>query len=269
MRTIARKLLNISAVSLSVVALALVVCLGTPSGAGADEADAKKLLKAMSDYMAEQKAISFGFDATLEVITKDNQKLALASSGAVTLNRPGKIRATRAGGHADIEMLFDGKTLTLFGNNANLYTQIDVPGTIDNLVDELRDKYNRPLPAADLLLSNAYDELMLDVTDVKDLGSGVIDGVECDYLAFRKEVVDWQIWIAQGDNPFPCRYVITSKDIPHSPQYSIQIRDWKTGNDVASDDFGFKNSTNAKKVDVKDLKGMSALPDHFKKGDTQ
>ncbi len=269
MRSLVWKSARISKAGLAAAALALMVCLGTPSGARADEADAKRLLKAMSDYMAAQNSISFGFDANLEVITKDNQKLALASSGAVTLNRPGKIRATRAGGHADIEMLFDGKTLTLIGKIANLYTQIDVPGTLDNLVDVLREKYNRPLPAADLIMSNAYDELMADVTDVKDLGSGVIDGVECDYLAFRKEAVDWQIWIAQGDNPYPCRYVITSKDIPHSPQYSIQIRDWKTGSAAASDDFGFKNSMNATKVDVKDLKGMSALPDHFKRGDTR
>lgn len=269
MRTIVRKLLSISAVSISAAALSLMVVLGAPSGARADEADAKKLLKAMSDYMASQKAISFGFDATLEVVTKDNQKLALASSGTITLNRPDKIRATRSGGFADIEMLFDGNTLTLFGNNANLYTQISVPGTIDNLVDVLRDKYKRPLPAADLITSNAYDQLMTDVIDVKDLGSGVIDGFECDYLAFRKKAVDWQIWIAQGANPYPCRYVITSKDVPHSPQYSIQIRDWKTGPAVAPDDFGFKNSSNAKKVDVKDLKGMSALPVHFKRGDTQ
>ena len=106
---------------------------------------------------------------------------------------------------------------------------------------------------------------MEDVTDVKDLGSGVINGVECDYLAFRKKKVDFQIWIAQGKRPYPCRYVVTSKDIPHSPQYSIQIRDWKTGSAVASDDFGFKNSTKAKKVGVKDLEGMSALPDHFKR----
>ena len=55
-------------------------------------------------------------------------------------------------------MLFDGKTLTLFGNNANLYTQISVPGTIDDLVDVRREKYKTPLPAADLLMSNAYDE---------------------------------------------------------------------------------------------------------------
>jgi hypothetical protein len=255
--------------SIFAVLLSLIVGLGAPLESRADEADAKRLLKAMSDYMVSQKAISFGFDATLEVITKDDQKLALASSGTVNLNRPDKIRATRAGGHADIEMLFDGTTLTLFGKTANLYTQVNEPGTLDNLVDQLREKYNRPLPAADLIMSNAYDELMMDVIDVKDLGSGVIDGVECDYLAFRKKEVDFQIWIAQGSNPYPCRYVITSKDIPHSPQYIIQIRDWKTGSAVAEDDFGFKNSTNAKKVDVKDLTGMSALPDHFKRGAAQ
>ena len=203
-------------------------------------------------------------------MTKDDQKLALASSGAVTLNRPDKIRATRSGGFADVEMLFDGKTLTLFGKSSNLYTQIGVPGTIEQLVDELRDKYNRPLPAADLILSNSYDELMLDVNDVKDLGSGVIGGVECDFLAFRKKEIDFQIWIAQGERPYPCRYVITTKDIAHSPQYSIQIRDWKTGDDVASDDFGFNNAASAKKIDLKDLKGiMSELPQHFKIGGAQ
>jgi hypothetical protein len=223
----------------------------------------------MSDYMAAQKVISFAFDATLEVVTKEEQRLALASSGTVTLKRPDKICATRAGGFADIEMLFDGETLTLVGKNANLFTQIEVPGSIDHLVDELRNTYNRPLPAADLLLSNAYEELMLDVVDVKDLGSGVIDGVECDFLAFRKQEVDWQIWIAQGDRPYPCRYVITSKGMAQGPQYSIQIRDWKTGDEVASDDFGFKNPTQAKKVDLKDLQGMSDLPTHFKRGDSQ
>ncbi len=270
MRTIARKLLSISAVSISAAALSLIVVLGAPSGARADEADAKSRLKAMSDYMAAQKAISFGFDATLEVVTKEGQTLALASSGTVTLNRPDKIRATRAGGFADIEMIFDGNTLTLFGKTKNIFTQVVVPGTVDELVDVLRDKYNRPLPAADLLMSNAYDELMPGVVDVKDLGSVVIDGVECDYFAFRKKEVDWQIWIAQGDRPYPCRYVITSKLIAGEPQYSNQARDWKTGDQVAPDDFGFKNETSAKKIEPSELKDMmSDLPKNFKKEDTQ
>jgi hypothetical protein len=239
-------------------------------GASADEVAAKKLLKSMSDYMAAQEAISFGYDSTLEVVTTQGQKLALASSGTVILNRPDKIRATRSGGFADVETLFDGKTLTLLGKTANLYTQIDVPGTVDHLVDELKDKYDRPLPASDLLMINSYDELMADVTDAKDLGSGVINGVECDFLAFRNVDVDWQIWIAHGDRPYPCRYVITSKKIADGPQYSIQVRDWKTGDEVAVDDFSFKNPSSAKKIDPKDLQDMmSELPQHFKRGHTQ
>ena len=235
-----------------------------------DSAEAKRLLKAMSDYVAAQSAVSFDYDSTLEVVTNDDQKLALVSSGAVTLNRPDKIRATRSGGFVDAEILFDGKTLTLLGKNAQKYTQLESPGSVEHLINELKDKYNRPLPAADLLLSNSYDELMQDVYDSKDLGSGVVAGKECDFLAFRKDEVDFQIWIAQGDRPYPCQFVVTSKRIANGPQYSVQIRDWKTGADVAAADFAFTNATNAEKVELKDLQDkIGDLPEHFSLGAKQ
>ena len=76
--------------------LTMIIAAGTFSGgASAGEADAKTLLKAMSDYLAEQKAISFAYDTNLEVVTKDHQKLLLASSGKVEMGRPDKFRATR------------------------------------------------------------------------------------------------------------------------------------------------------------------------------
>ena len=228
-------------------ALAISVMVGVP-GARADEAQAKQLFKAMSDYMAAQQTISFNFDTSFEVITKDDQKIAFASSGSVTLNRPDKIRATRAGGFANVELVFDGKTVSLLGKEANLYAQAEVPGTIDNLVDVLRDKFHRPLSGADLLMSDVYDQLMPLVTNVKDLGSGVIRGVECDHFAFRTKEVDWQIWITQGDNPHPCRYVVTTKEVKGWPQYTVDVRDWKTGTDVAADDFAFKPPPGARKL---------------------
>jgi hypothetical protein len=261
-------LVNPTVRSLSAFALSLMLLSGISVKANADEADAKRLLKAMSDYLAAQQAISFDYDAVLEVVTKDEQILALAGSGKVALNRPDKILATRSSGFADVEMSFDGKTLTLLGKNANLYAQEDVPGSVDNLVDVLR-KRNRPLPAADLLLADPYEALMQDVVDVKDLGSGVIGGVECDYLAFRAKEVDWQIWIAQGDRPYPCRYVISSKFMDGSPQYSIQVRDWKTGDEVAATDFTFTPPADAKKVDLKNLEGTDELPEHFQLGEAQ
>jgi hypothetical protein len=232
-----------------------------------DSAEAKARLKAMSDFLAAQKSLSTGFDTVFEVVTPTDQKLGLASSGTVTLVRPDKIRVARSGGFADFEILYDGKALTLLGKNANLYTQIAAPGTVDQLIDDLRDKYKRPLPGADLLLTDSYDGLMQDVYDSKDLGSGVVNSVECDTFAYRKNDVDWQIWIAQGERPYPCRFVVTSKLANGDPQYTIQFRDWKFGSDVAADDFAFKNASGAKQVELTDVQDkLGDLPENFKMG---
>ena len=66
---------------ISVAVLPLIVLLGALAEVKADEADAKRMVKAMSTYMAGQKSISFGYDSILEVVTKDHQTLSLASSG--------------------------------------------------------------------------------------------------------------------------------------------------------------------------------------------
>ena len=227
------------------------------------EASARRQLKAMSDYMAAQKAISFGYDTSLEVVTTENQKLGLASSGTVTVNRPDKLRVTRTGGFADVEFVFDGKTVTMLGKNANAYAQAPAAGTIDALVDTVRTKYHRPIPGADLLMSNIHDELVPEITNAKDLGSGVIDGVECDHLAFRTKDVDWQIWIAQGERPYPCRYVITSSQMARAPAYSIDLRDFKAGDAAAPASFAFKAPANARKLNPGELRDFDDLPSIF------
>jgi hypothetical protein len=231
--------------------------------ARADEAQANSLVKAMSDYLGAQKAISFDYDTNLEIVNPQQQKIGLASSGALLLNRPDKLRVMRMGGFANAEMVFDGKTVTLLGKNANLYAQIEAPGTIDQLVDVLRDKYHRPVPGADLLMSDPYNELMPLVEDVKDLGSGVIRGTECDHLAFRTKEVDWQIWIAQGAKPYPCRYVITSKVVAGSPEYTLDVRGWKSGAEVASDDFKLAIPQGAEKIDPAEIPDLNDIPAIF------
>ena len=254
---------------LSVAVVAAAVGFGTTAGAMADEGEAKALLKAMSDYLAGETTISFNFDSDLEVVTSDLQKLKFASSGTVSLTRPDKIRVTRTGGFADVEMVFDGKQLTVLGKNLSRYAQAEAPGTIDQLVDHLRVNLGVEAPGADLLLSNVYDQLMDAVVDVKDLGSGVVGGVECNHLAFRTTSVDWEIWIALGERPYPCRYVITSKLVAQAPEYRIQVSDWMTGSDVAADDFSFNNAGGATKADLSELHGVDELPDLAAEGGAQ
>jgi hypothetical protein len=51
--------------------------------------------------------------------------------------------------------------------------------------------------------------------------------VPCDHLAVRTAGgVDFQVWIAQGDEPLPRRIVITYKDENGQPQFWADFSNW-------------------------------------------
>jgi hypothetical protein len=249
-----------SAVGWCAAAIVLVLTMLLSVTPNAQAQDAAKILKAMTDYVASQKIISATYDSDIEVITNDLQKIQFASSGQMLLSRPDKARVSRVGGYVDAELVFDGKTLSVLGKNLNAYAQTDAAGSIDQLVAKLRNEFGLAIPAADLMLSGAYDEMMKDVLDAKHIGRGVIDGHECEHLAFRNNDVDWQIWIQLGDHPIPRQYVITSKAVTGAPQYTLRIKDWKTDVQVPADTFAFKPPADAKKVDISALSGIDEVP---------
>jgi hypothetical protein len=241
----------------SAAALA-VVLLGSFVGAvQADEAQARALLAAMTEYLRSQPTLSFDLDSSVEVVTTDGIKVAIASSGSLAMERPDKIRLRRHGGFATVEMTYDGKVLSVVNSDAGVYGQSEVPGTVDDLIETLRTDYGLPLPAADLLASDAGAVLLADVTEVRDLGSGFIRGEECDHLVFRSAEVDWQIWIAQGDVPHPCRFVITSREIEGWPQYTLDFSAWGAG--ALEPAFAFEVPAGAQKVEVKDIPDLDEV----------
>jgi hypothetical protein len=215
-----------------------------------DSHDAAKILKAMSDYTAAQKSISATFDSDIEIITPDLQKIQFTSSGQIKLNRPDKLRIRRTGGYADVELVYDGKMLSLYGNNAKSYVQTDAAGTVDEVINLLQAHTGAAMPGTDLLLANSYDELMANVIDAEHVGLGVIDGVECEHLAFRGTDVDWQIWIETGARAVPRKYVITSKTVAGAPQYTLRIKEWKTDAIADADAFAFKPPADATKISL-------------------
>jgi hypothetical protein len=55
--------------------------------------------------------------------------------------------------------------------------------------------------------------------------------------------------------------VITSKLVAQAPEYRIQVSNWKSGAEVASDDFSFKSPDGATKADLAELRSLDELPD--------
>lgn len=236
----------------------------TIEAADADDAELKRMFKVMTDYMAGEQAISFDYDATLEIVTVDMMKIGLASSGSLLLQRPDKARMTRAG-VVDVELTYDGKAVSVIGKNLNVHTKIPMEGSVDEMIEALRFSYGVHAPAADLLSSDAFEIMMDNVIGGKDLGSGVVGGEVCDHLAFRTMDTDWEIWIADGDVPRPCRFTITSRMMAMAPSYTVQISNWKSGTDVASDDFQLEVG-DAKEVTIEEMPDLDALAGLLEEG---
>jgi hypothetical protein len=227
------------------------------------EPEADALLERMSAHLASLKTFSFDADNTLEVVTKDGQKLQFVAASHVSIRRPDKIRSDRKGEKADLTLYYDGKTITIHGKRLNLYAQAPAPDNIDDAIDFMRDKLELEAPASDLAYSNPYDVLMEDVVSGKVLGTAEIDGVKCTHLAYRGKSVDWQLWIEDGPAPLPRKYLITTKDVQGEPEFSVTLHNWNTSADLPNDLFTFTPPAGAQRIEFLQAleKRKSATPE--------
>ena len=241
--------------------LAAMAIAGVPAPAtSAEDSAAQNILKTMADYVSRQENLSLKYDADVEVVTPAVEKIQFSASGDVTLSRPNKFRISRTGGYADVELVSDGATVTVHDRDGNQFAQVSAAGSFDEVVERLRAEAPVELPGADLLLSKPYEELMAGVLEAKHIGRGVVEGIECEHLAFRNLDTDWQIWIEVGDRPVPRKYVITSKAVGAAPQYTLRLREWKTGLTTAADAFTFKPPAGSSGVAISLLKDIDEIP---------
>ena len=257
-------------VFLTIVMLPLALTLMlAPISSQAEESDATDILKAMSDYVGSQETIKLTFDSDIEIITPQLEKIQFSNSGEALLSRPDKLRAHRISSHADVAMFFDGKTVTIYGKHINGYAQLDTHESVDQLIHALREGHGAALPGADLLLSNSYEVLTAGIMEAKYIGLAIIDGRECEHLAFRNFDTDWQLWVEAGKYPIPRKLVITSKTINSAPQYSLRIKSWETGVKSSPTDFTFTPPADAKKLDHNALIEFDELPPGAPEGGNQ
>lgn len=208
-----------------------------PEVTGKVDKEADQLLRKMSAYMGKLPAFSTQADHILEVVTKDGQKLQFGATSKVVVKRPNKLRTDRKGEVVDLSFYYDGKNMSLYGRRVNMYATAPAPADLDAAIDFGRQSLGLEAPGADLLHSNPYEILMEEVVSGKYVGKTLVRGTSCHHLAFRNQETDWQLWVAEGDEPLPCKYVITSKKMDESPQFAVELYDWDTDPEISNEIF--------------------------------
>lgn len=235
------------------------VCAGVASAADGINPDADEILRAMSRYLAGTQAFTMSADISNEVVTLQGQKLQFTSSADAVVQRPSRMHITRRGRFADAEVFFDGKQLTLHGKTINAYVQKDQAGTIDQALDTLEKGLGISMPGGDLLIADPYKALTAGVTSSSYFGISYVGGVAAHHLAFRTPKVDWQIWVKEGNEPLPLKYVITTTWTTGAPQYSVQFSNWNTKPSIPANRFTFVAPKDAKRIDALSIDEMGEL----------
>jgi len=212
---------------------------GVGKWGGAIDADALQILKRMTDYLENTQQFTMHTENTFEDVLATGQKIQFGFSSDIVVQRPNKIRAERTDGFADKLFVFDGAKLSVYDPQLDVVSIVDVPGDIDNLLHFARDALDLVPPAGDMVFSNAFELLTAGMTSGFVVGKSVIGGVSCDHIAFTTDVVDWQVWVADGDRPLPYKYVLTTRDDPAQPQFVTMISDWSTDPKIEDGTFAF------------------------------
>lgn len=221
----------------------------TGSWGGPIDPEALQILKGMTDYLGGLQAFSMHTENTYEDVLATGQKIQFGFSTNIVVQRPNRMRAERVAGTAHQLFIYDGTKLFMHEAEGDYYAAVAVPDTLDDFLHFARDRLDLVPPAGDMVFANAFELLTAGVTSGFVVGEAEIGGVRCSHLAFTTPVVDWQVWIAEGDRPLPTKYVLTTRDDPAQPQFVTIISNWNTAPKIADGTFEFDPPENAMEID--------------------
>ena len=217
---------------LVIVAVALVVtgsvALGQNQPSGQPNLDSRtaRILSEMGAYLSSAGEFAFQAQLNYDAVKADGQKILFGARNRVWVRRPDRMLADYDGDERRSRVLFNGRTITVYDLERNVYAVTEVPAGLDNALDFVFERYGFSVPIVDFVYENPDQVLLESVEKGYYVGRHPVDGVPCHHLAFTQEEIDWQIWIEDGPQPVPRKLVITFKSQPGSPQYNARIHDW-------------------------------------------
>ncbi len=225
-------------VALGVSTLLVFVPVDALAQAPAVDPAATQKLKQMTTFLDGLQQFGVRTQNTIEDLHVSGHRVDYDLSANVTVKRPNKLHAARAGELMDQRFYYNGKTLALHNPAQNVYAIKEAPETIEKMIGFARETVGILLPAADLLYRNAYPLLVQDLKLATVVGKADVGGVRCDHLLFSRPGVDFQVWVTEGKQPWPRKYVVTEVDTPSRLSITTVFSNWNAAPVV--DDAQFK-----------------------------
>jgi hypothetical protein len=214
---------------------------------------ADEALRRMSGVIAAARSFSLQSTSTMDEPLANGQLAEFTRETRVVVRRPDRLFAEVRRGDNHWLLWHAGGELTVLEKSDNVWASAAVPARIDDMLDELANKYGLTMPLADLLFTDPYQVLTADTLTGRFVGIHEVSGTPCCHLLFTQESVDWQIWIDTGKTPLPRKIVIDYKNLTGRPQFSGILSQWNLAPAAGDDLFRPAIPKDARKIEMAQL----------------
>jgi hypothetical protein len=212
--------------------------------------EASAAIRQMSKTLS---ANEFSFQArTIRVYQDDDgQPLHVFHTVKVVAHRPDQLAVHRTGDDGATDLVYDGKTVTIFGVNENKYARVDAPNNIEAMLDDVSERLNVDFPLADFLNVDPGKMFLSGVTSGRELDPVTIDGKAAQHLFFSQAGgIDLEVWLDKTEQATPQRLIVTYRLLPGQPSFIAVFSDWNFSAHPSDAEFVFQPPAGAKQVEL-------------------
>ena len=232
----------------------------------APEPDPRQVLQKMCDFLKSQQQFAYKAEVADDQVYQGGKKLQYGIDMETCVQRPDRLRVNAEGDLIDKQFFFDGKTITLYDKDHNVYGTLEVPPDIESALEKANKEFGVRVALTDLASPNLWEHMNKRIKHSLYVGLPKVRGVPCHHLAFDGDEAHLQVWIEAGDKPLPRKVVMTNKKSPGSPEWMAYLYDWNFSPQLNDNLFAFTPPQGAEKIKFIPVKtGQAPKPKPEKK----
>jgi peroxiredoxin len=237
----------------------------TALGAGPDDSKAQAptaeaVLRRTADYFKRVKSLAVEVDREQKL-----GRMSMKNVLDISIERPNKVAIRTKGNLPGIDVISDGKTLSISIQALKKYTQSPAPASLSDVGD---DPMTRGILAGalqgtllfELIADDPYKMIMEGVKSATYAGADDLDGGKAHHLKCTQDQFDWEVWVAAEGDPLLRKVVMDmTKSIANTPAATqlkgqkvevIQtFKGWKVNAAADEKTFAFQPPAGSQKVD--------------------
>lgn len=216
--------------------------------------EAQAVVDEMTAAMQKLKVFSIDSSSTSDEVLPFGYVLQNHQRATLTVQSPNKLRAEVSGDIKNRTFVYDGADFYMYSPDHNVHTKAKAPDTTAKLIGGLLDA-GIELPLVDVLYQAHQGTLLDNVQTGIYVGETTVDGVECEMLAFRQALIDWQLWVQKSDK-LPRKFVITTRYEFAQPQVAHTLT-WNLAPAIDAKTFTFTAPEGSQAIPLVDSEAIS------------